>query len=282
MISTQEWTYPGELGALAARLWVDPDRTPTHLVLLAHGYGEHTGRYHHVAEALVDNGAVVYAVDHIGHGNSAGERALVPDFDAVVTDLHTLDVTARGAWPGLPVVLVGHSMGGLIGARYAQRYADTLAAVVLSGPVIGAWEAGPAMLAMEEIPDVPLDISTLSRDPAVGRAYADDPLVWHGKFTRVTLEAMGRAVQAVAAGPSLGELPLLYVHGELDALVPMAGSLVGIEHLGGSGLESVVYPGAKHEIFNETNRDEVLADVTSFIRRALPEPTASPRVAGPR
>src|SRR5436305_8720490 len=150
----------------------------THVVLIAHGYGEHVGRYERPADALVAAGAVVYAVDHVGHGKSEGERVLVADFEDVVTDLHALDETARREHPGRPVALLGHSMGGLIAARYAQRYGDSLAALVLSSPVIGRWDALALLLSLDEIPDVPLDISTLSRDPAVGEAYAADPLVW--------------------------------------------------------------------------------------------------------
>ncbi len=269
MVEPRQWTYPGLNGSLSARCWADDNRPPHYLVVLAHGYGEHAGRYQYVAERLAADGAAVYAVDHQGHGLSEGERALVLDFEQVVSDLHALDVQARADLPGLPVVLVGHSMGGLIAARYAQRYGDTLTAVVLSGPLIGAWEAGPAMLSMDEIPNVPLDISTLSRDPAVGEAYTVDPLVWHGSFKRPMLEAMARGVQAVHDGPSLGALPLLYLHGEQDALVPMVGSQVGIARLRGSVLETLVYPGAKHEIFNETNRDEVLSDVVAFVTRTL-------------
>ena len=266
--TSREWEYSGTRGALAARAW---QRTapPTHVVLLAHGYGEHAGRYEHVAQVLVANGAVVYAVDHQGHGKSSGERVLVQDYEEVVGDLHTLDETARQEHPGLPVVLIGHSMGGLIAARYAQRYGDSLAALVLSGPLVGAWAAMSTLLALDEIPDVPLDISTLSRDPAVGEAYSADPLVWHGPFKRPTLEAIQRALGTIAAGPDLGELPTLWVHGEADQLVPIDGTRVGIDHLRGSRTVERSYPGARHEIFNETNTDDVLADVTSFLNNAL-------------
>ena len=268
---SREWTYQGSAGDLVARSWGGAeDREPTHVVLLAHGYGEHIGRYEHVADALALGGAAVYAVDHMGHGRSAGERVLIQDFEDVVTDLHALDETARREHPGLPVVLLGHSMGGLIAARYAQRYGDTLAALVLSSPVIGSWEAAWALLALDEIPDVPLDITTLSSDPAVGEAYAADPLVWHGPFKRTTLEAMKRAVDAVAAGPSLGGLPLMWIHGEEDSLVPLPGSRRGIEHLRGPHYVERVYPGGRHEMFNERNADDVLADVTGFIRAQVP------------
>jgi alpha-beta hydrolase superfamily lysophospholipase len=254
MTTMQEWSTDGHAGRLAGRTWTG-DAEPTHVVLLAHGYGEHAGRYGHVAGALVDAGAVVYAIDHVGHGKSDGERVVVGDFEQVVDDLHAVDLRARDEHPGLPVVLIGHSMGGLIAARYAQRYGDSLAALVLSGPLVGRWEGGPLLLSLPEIPDVPLDITTLSRDPEVGRAYADDPLVWHGAFQRPTVEAIVRGLAAIEGGPSLGSLPLLWAHGEADRLVPLAGTRPGVEHLRGERYVEKIYPGAQHEIFNETNAD---------------------------
>ena len=276
MPASREWQLEGHAGRLAARTW-EGEGAPTHVVLLAHGYGEHAGRYERTAAALVDAGAVVHAVDHVGHGRSDGERVLVADFERVVDDLHLLDGRAREERPGLPVVLVGHSMGGLVAARYAQRYGDTLAALVLSGPLVGTWEAAGQLLALPELPDVPLDTTTLSRDPEVGPAYEADPLVWHGPFKRPTLEAVDRGLAAVLDGPPLGALPLLWVHGEADALVPVEGSRAGVEHLGGGRHVERIYPGARHEVFNEVNADEVLADVTAFVRDVLAARTGSGR-----
>ena len=271
MPDSREWTLDGHAGRLVARTWSSGDE-PSHVVLLAHGYGEHVGRYEHVAAALVANGATVYAVDHVGHGKSEGERVLIADFERVVDDLHEVDLRARAEHPGAPVVLVGHSMGGLIAARYAQRYGDSLAALVLSGPLVGAWEAVGQLLALPELPDVPLDSTTLSRDPDVGKDYENDPLVWHGPFKRPTLEAIRAGLAAIEQGPSLGSLPLLWAHGEEDQLVPLAGSRRGIERLRGERFVERVYPAARHEIFNEINKDEVLADVTAFLDDSLKNP----------
>ncbi|MCY1137178.1 lysophospholipase [Actinoplanes sp. Pm04-4] len=238
------------------------------MVVIAHGYGEHIGRYERLADRLVADGAVVYAVDHVGHGRSEGERVHITDFEDVVTDLHTLDETARREHPGLPVVLLGHSMGGLIAARYAQRYGDTLAALVLSSPLIGRWEGAAQLLALDEIPDVPLDITTLSRDPSVGERYAADPLVWHGPFKRPTLQAIERGLAAIDEGPSLGGLPLMWIHGEADPLVPIDGSRAGVEHLRGPDYVERTYPEARHELFNELNADAVMTEVAAFVRRS--------------
>lgn len=270
MVAPRAWSFVGTDGTRrAATTWEDPATPPEHVVLLAHGYGEHAGRYQHVADAMVGAGGVVHAVDHVGHGQSEGERVLVHDYEDVVTDLHGLDEAARAQHPGLPVVLVGHSMGGLIAARYAQRYGSTLEALVLSGPLIGDWQAAAALLALDELPDTPLDPETLSTDPAVGRDYEADPLVWHGPFKRPTLQAIEQAVAAVQAGPSLGDLPLLWVHGVDDPLVPMEGSRVGVEHLRGEVFEQQLCAGMRHEVFNGRDGGPVVADVVDFLRRTL-------------
>jgi alpha-beta hydrolase superfamily lysophospholipase len=269
-----EFTIEGHAGSLVARRWATTD--PRYVALLCHGYGEHVGRYEEVATRLAADGAAVYAVDHVGHGRSDGERVLVEDFEGVVDDVRRLEHAARAEHPGLPVVLVGHSMGGMIGARYAQRFGADLACVVLSGPVIGRWDAVTALLAAEEIPDTPIDPDTLSRDPSVGRAYVEDPLVWHGPFKRPTLEALRRCIDAInEAGPILAT-PVLWLHGEEDQLVPMAGSREGWSRIAGPGAREKSYPGARHEIFNETNRAEVLDDVVAFVHDHLTTPEPPP------
>lgn len=258
---------PGHGGALVGRAW--PHTDVRWVAVLAHGYGEHVRRYDGVAGRLHEAGAAVYAADHVGHGRSDGPRVLIADFEDVVEDLHLVVRHAAAAHPGLPVVLIGHSMGGLIAARYTQRHRDALVATVLSGPVLGSWATVDDLLALEEIPSTPIDPGTLSRDPAVGEAYAADPLVWHGDFLRPTLEAMQRMMRTITADGSIGSHPLLYLHGEDDRLVPMPPSLEGLESLRGPATTVRTYPGAQHEIFNETNRDEVLDDVIAFVRGVL-------------
>ncbi|KFG08038.1 alpha/beta hydrolase [Streptomyces scabiei] len=267
MADSREHSFAGTRGGVTAREW--PCEGARCVVLLVHGYGEHIGRYEHVADALVRHGAAVFGPDHMGHGRSAGERVLIEDFEDVVTDVRAVEVLARDAYPGLPVVLIGHSMGGLIAARYAQRHGAGLAAVVLSGPLIGIWEPLRALLAAPEVPKVPLDPKLLSRDMAVGAAYANDPLVWHGPFKRPTLEAIHRGLETISKGGPVGVLPLLWLHGDDDRIVPLSGSRTGIEEFRGAEWTERIYPGARHEVLNETNKGEVLADVKAFVDAAL-------------
>jgi len=244
---------------------------PRVIVLLAHGYGEHAGRYAHVARQLVDElSATVYAPDHRGHGQTDGATGLVQDGEAITADLHDVADQARAENPGLPVVLIGHSMGGLIATRYAQRFGDELTALVLSGPAVGNYPAFQGLLAMDPIPDVPIDPAVLSRDDAVGAAYAADELVYHGPFQRQTLEQLLAAIARVNDGPSFGELPTLWIHGSDDQLVPLDETRPGIEHVRGPATQEKIYEGARHEVFNETNKDEVIGDVVAFLRGNLP------------
>ena len=264
---SQDSTLSGHAGDLVGRYWLPTD--PQWIAVLCHGYGEHIGRYDWVARTLNEAGAAVYGADHAGHGRSAGPRVLIADFEPVVEDLHRVVEYARTRHPGLPTLLIGHSMGGMIAARYTQRYGEGLAAAVLSGPVLGSWQTVDQLLPLDPIPSTPIDPSTLSRDESVGRAYEADELVWHGDFQRPTLQGMHDAMAAIEAAGSIGELPLLYLHGEDDQLVPLGPSRAGLEAIRGEATEVITYPGARHEIFNETNRGQVLADVVAFARRVL-------------
>jgi alpha-beta hydrolase superfamily lysophospholipase len=255
----------GTEGTIQVRVWPHP--APERIVVLSHGYGEHIGRYEHVAAALVERGSVVYGPDHIGHGESDGERVVIADFENVVADLHAVVERAREEHPGLPVVLVGHSLGGLITTRYAQLHGEVLAGMVISapvvglGPVVGQWLAGP------EVPSDPIDVAVLSRDPKVGEAYASDPLVWHGGWKRPTAEALLRVSEAIEAGPGFGDLPVLYIHGEADQLVPMILVQPAVQRLAGSDFAEHIVAGARHEPFNELEQDETIALVAEFAER---------------
>lgn len=267
MTPSHAWTLSGPAGDRNALSW--PAEDPRLVVLLSHGYGEHIGRYHHVADALVAAGAVVHGIDHVGHGRSAGEPAVVEDYDVPVADLHRLAQHARAENPGLPVALVGHSMGGLIALRYAQQHGEELAALVLSGPQVAGKEMLQQLLAMPEIPSFGIDASVLSRDATVGEAYLADPLVWHGDLQRPTMEAMVRAMTQLEEAAPLSGLPVLWLHGTEDQLSPLEGARPVIEATVPSDrLEHHAYAGAQHEIFNETNRDEVLGDLTGFLTRS--------------
>ncbi|PKW14068.1 alpha/beta hydrolase [Saccharopolyspora spinosa] len=265
MIEPTDRVVSGRHCELAVREWSGTN--PGWIALISHGYGEHSGRYQWVAEQLVGARALVYAPDHVGHGRSPGDRVYFEDAETVVADLETLRREVAAEHPELPVVLIGHSMGGMLAARYAQEHQEHLAAVVLSAPVLGTWHVLD-LLEHDVIPDTPIDPATLSRDPEVGAAYVADPLVWHGPIKRATLQAVDDCLLAINDGPMLDK-PTLWVHGEDDELVPEADTRTGIDRIRGSEFHEHIYPGGRHELLNETNKAEVMNDILTFIGREL-------------
>jgi alpha-beta hydrolase superfamily lysophospholipase len=268
-VTPETTTLAGQAGTLHVARWPNPGAR--YLAVLCHGYGEHIRRYDHVAAALREHGAAVVGHDHAGHGRSEGERVLVHDVDELVDDQHEVISWAREHQPDLPVVLIGHSMGGLISARYAQRFGDVLTALVLSGPVLGRWEAAEQLVDLDPIPELPIDPATLSRDPAVGEAYAQDPLVWHGSFRRETLRALLDCLRRIEEDGPVTGLPTLWVHGEEDQLVPIGPSRDGVRALvPDEDRTEELRRGARHEVFNETDQTETFAAMTRFIDAHLP------------
>jgi len=263
--------YPGIDGAVIATAWPVPD--PRYVVLLCHGYGEHMGRYGHVAARFNADGAAVYGQDHRGHGLSAGERVLMIDAESLVEDFHALSDRVRHRHPGVPLVLIGHSMGGMLAARYVQRHGDELACAILSAPVLSGGMVR-ALLALDELPTDPLDATALSRDPAVGRAYEADPLVYHGSWRRRTLEAWDRMITTIAGGGRF-TIPVLWLHGTADPLVNYEETADMWEELKGPGAAAKAYVGARHEIFNETNKEDVLNDAVAWVNGILRQRTGS-------
>ncbi len=262
----EQRTLEAPSGALVVHTW-EPNGSPEYIALLAHGYAEHARRYDHVAQRLTSTGARVVAPDQRGHGLSSGDRAVMQDMDVYAADLAAVAASIRTELPSSPLVLVGHSMGGLIAARFAQLHPDQLVALVLSGPVVGGNPDVFALAELDAIPDTPVDPAVLSRDAAVGIAFAADPLVYHGPYRRETIEAYRAAVRRLAESGPLPAVPTLWMHGAKDALAPLGPTQAAFTRLRGLHFESILYPGARHEIFNETNRDVVLDDLVDFVLR---------------
>lgn len=256
----------GSEGQVFYRQW-NPGEPPVRIVQIVHGYAEHGGRYGHVAAALTRLGAVVCADDHLGHGRSDGERALITDFEHVVDDLHTVASVVRREYPGLPLVLVGHSMGGLLAARFAQRWPEEVAGVAFCGSVIGDWQWARDVLLQPELPHVPFDPGGLSRDPQVGAAYAADPLVYHGQYKRGLLEAEVVALDRFDQNIDKLTMPVACLHGTDDPYVPYERALQAVHDMPTSDVTTHVYEGGRHEILNETNRDEVIGHLSDWISR---------------
>jgi alpha-beta hydrolase superfamily lysophospholipase len=255
------------------RSWL-PDGGPKAVIVIAHGAGEHLGRYEHVAARLVSEGYAVYALDHRGHGRSGGPRALIDRVDNAVADLDQLVVRAAGEHPGIDVFLLGHSMGGLIAVSYALRHQNRLHGLLLSGPLAALDAASPPVRMIASILSAltpklgvfAVDASLVSRDPAVVKAYQEDPLVHHGKLPARTVAELATSVGSFPDAVGTITIPTLIMYGTADQLAPPAGSKMLAEKISSADKKVIPYEGLYHEIFNEPEREQVLDDTCAWLK----------------
>ena len=274
-IRRTESHLPGSTGDLLfRRSWLP--RTPERIIILVHGYGEHSGRYEHTASDLARAGFEVHAYDQQGHGRSGGTRCHVRRFEHLLDDLEGFVATVRAERASLPVAVVGHSMGGLVVAAYASQRNPKVAGVVASAALLSMHEdlsrarviavRGLKWLAPRLSLASQLDPKALSRDPEVVRAYLEDPLVQR-KITASLASEMLSAMKRTAAAAAAVRVPMLLLHGEDDRICPVAGSRNFFEQLKVTQREFHTYPGLRHEIFNEPERAAVLSDLIGWIRK---------------
>jgi alpha-beta hydrolase superfamily lysophospholipase len=260
------------------RAWLPAGRSATlgSTVVIVHGLGEHGGRYARLAEFLVGRGSAVYAIDHRGHGRSEGPRAFVDRFDNAVADLDLLVDRARKEQLGVPLFLLGHSMGGALALEYAFAHQQKLDGLILSGPAVALDGASGFTLLLSKVlssvaPSLGLfavDPSAVSQDETEVAAYAADPLNFHGKVPARTMGEIVRFVERVPPRLSQLTLPLLIVHGKADKLAGVSGSEMVCRSVGSADKTLTVYDGLYHEVFNERpeGREKVMADVAGWIK----------------
>jgi acylglycerol lipase len=252
------------------------------LVVIVHGAGEHSGRYPHVAARLVHEGYAVYALDHRGHGRSEGPRALIDRMDNLVADLDMLVLVAIGEQgSGIPVFLLGHSMGGTLSTCYALRHQDRLAGLALSGPLAAIEAASPVVRIAAKVlsavaprlPAIGVDPTLVSRDPAVVEAYKADPLVHHGKLPVRSVAELAAAVESFPDTVSRITVPTLILYGTADQICPTEGSVMLGNRIGATDVTVKSYPGLYHEILNEPEQEQVMDDLCAWLNAHVASPS---------
>jgi alpha-beta hydrolase superfamily lysophospholipase len=267
-LSLTEYSIAGHAGSIHVRRW-EPAQPPTVIIMILHGYAEYGGRYAHVAEHFVARGWAVVASDHVGHGLSEGERALITDFGLVVDDLGAVADSAQSHFGDLPMIMIGHSMGGLLTARFVQRWPQRLAGAAFLGAVLGDWKWAREVLAYPELPEEDSDPMGMSRDEEVCRDYDADPLVYRGLYKRPLLESEVIALDQFRVEIDRIVIPVAFFHGDADPFVPYGDSLQAVLDMPSPDKRIKLYPGAKHELVNETNREEVIADLSHWVEGVL-------------
>src|SRR6201981_1126859 len=286
------FTYPAKDGVEIVGYRWDPAGTPRGAVQLTHGMGEHMHRSGGLARALTGRGLVVYGQDHRGHGataRSADELGqLGPDgWTQLVDDIDLLVSRIPDEQPGLALVLLGHRLGSFAVQQSLLDHSDRVDAVVLTGttaldqlePVLDLEQ--PIDLAAFNAPFEPArtEFDWLSRDEAIADAYIADPRCGFGIDTDAGKDMFAGARRVADPGQVAAvrsDLPLYIAAGELD---PVNANLALLNVLAGryraAGLADVTvrtYPGARHEILNETNRDEVVASILDWLDQVLSKP----------
>ena len=272
-IRREERTIRGAGGIeLFERCWL-PDGPARATILLIHGFGEHTGRYDFAGEWLAARGWAVRGFDLRGHGLSDGPRATVPTYREYLDDLRACLPAVRAAAGGTPIYLLGHSMGGCVTALWLAVDRPPVAGTMLSGAVLprDGWRS-PLFRFVKalgaRIPGLPLaalDAADVSRDSEIVRRYDADPLVYRGRLRAGHVAATLRSVERIERDAARIDVPLLIMHGEQDALASPEGSRWLYEHVSSTDRTLKIYDGLYHEILNEPEREQVLADMDAWL-----------------
>ena len=299
------WLDANDRSGLFVNQWL-PEGKPKAIVLLAHGMAEHSGRYARLGAALCAAGFGLYAHDQRGHGKTAergtlGHYADNDGWCAVVSDVASLNQHIGQAQPGVPIFLLGHSMGSYIAQAYLLHHSASLHGAILSAsnfqPValyrsasliarFERWRQGPkgrsALIEWLSFGSFNKAFKPnrtaydwLSRDPAQVDAYAHDPLCGFRCTNQLWIDLLG-GLQQISKASNLAQidpaLPLLVMGGACDPvsegkrLEVLANAL---RNAGNRNVQLTIYPQARHELFNEIHRDEVTADVIAWLNQAL-------------
>lgn len=251
----------------------DEDRPPRGQIIIVHGLGEHAGRYDALAERLVQWGFAVRSYDQHGHGESSGKPGSLPTDSQLLDDLADLIDHTRVHLPaGVPLILLGHSMGGLVASRLVSLTMRRVDALVLSSPALDAGLSAIQKLLVSVLPRIApdlrvgngLDANYLSHDPVVIQAYRDDPLV-HDRISARLARFIATEGPAVIAHASHWTVPTLLLWAGDDRLVNPDGSRRFAAAAPPEVVASRCFEGYYHEIFNETGREAVLDALKTWL-----------------
>ncbi|HEX7004193.1 MAG TPA: alpha/beta hydrolase [Trueperaceae bacterium] len=272
-------SFKGTGGTTLHTLSWNPEGAPRALVVVAHGYGEHAGRYDELAIELSGRGMAVRALDFAGHGKSGGRKGEVGDLGLLVDDLGSYVESVRKELPELRCGLVGHSVGGAVSALLLERRPRLTDALVLSAPYLRHGEpVSPGRLRIVRalaryFPRLGVDrvdASKLSRLPTEIEAYRNDPLVFHGKASAGTVLELFRGSAAIEHAARL-EVPLLLLHGSEDRIADPAASGELARRAGSTDVTFELVAGGMHELLNDLEQERIRERIGDWLEARLLE-----------
>ncbi len=244
------------------------------VVLITHGVAEHSGRYAHVAQSLVDAGYTTIGFDLRGHGKSSGKQNYINSFQDYLNDLQEVLKRAKTNYPDLPLFLFGHSMGGEILALFSIERDPDVKGLLFSAPSVKISDdispflqkiSGLISAVFPKLPVVKLESADISKDPEVVKAYDQDPLIYRGGILARTGAEMLKVTKIIAARAQAIDLPVLIMHGGSDKLTDVSGSEMLYARVSSKDKTLKIYAGLYHEILNEPEQDQVKADIINWL-----------------
>lgn len=249
---------------------------PKGVVLISHGYGGHSGQYEHVISSLVDNGYAAYAYDHRGHGRSEAERGHADDFSVFITDLNKVVASIKGEFPGVKLFTLGHSMGGLITFLYGIYQPGNVSGQIFAAPALTMpWGTAWIPRALFELAGrylgrvriYPIVRRQSSRNLKYREDVAQDPLALHYATVSFFTEFLQHGIRLAQSQASKYQLPSLFLLGTEDKIIPYEPTLKIIERTAALDKRVKLYPGLYHELLQEPEREQVIADILTWLER---------------
>ena len=271
-------TKAADGNCLQGYAWAPAEGAPRAVLVVVHGLGDHARRYGALAQALNAQGVAVLAQDHRGHAGSGGARQRIDSVEQAAADVELALQEAARRWPGLPLVLHGHSFGGLLVTHVAATTAQPLAGVVVSSAALRR----PAGVSDGQLAVVrtlsalapslgldPLDPAKVVREPAAQATLAADPLIAREKLPARTIAALLTGVDAVQSKLATVSQPLLVLHGGADTVTPPAGSRALHERAASAEKTLRLYDAARHDLLHEPESGAVTQEIVAFVTRRL-------------
>ena len=277
MTSKNRFIQGSDGNRLFTQCWGD-EEDPKAVLIISHGYAEHSGRYAHVGEFFARQGFLVCALDHRAHGQSEGEETNIDSFDQYLADLDIFVKFSKEKAVGKPTFLLGHSMGGAIVAGYTIKYQPELTGVLLSAPAVVMGDdispllikvAGILSVVAPKMKTIVLSADSVSRDPEVKAKYDADPLNYRGGIPARVGAEMNKNIAYVAENMDKFRLPCFLANGTEDKLVSPTVSQYLFDGVGSEDKEMKLYEGLFHEILNEPEKEEVMGDMLTWMNNHL-------------
>lgn len=277
-----ECTFEGVGGLrIAMRSW-RPEGVVRCIMLLIHGFNSHSGYFAWAAEQFAANGFAAYALDHRGRGKSEGERFYVEQFSDWLGDVDKLAAIARSENPGVPVYMLGHSVGGVIASSYVFQHQQEIAGLICESFAFDVGLPHLVQLALEGashvVPHLPvysLKNEIFSRDPKVVAEMNNDPLIANEKQPAETASEVLKAAARLKENMPNFNVPVFIIHGTDDKATRPEGSRYFYDNVGSEDKTLKLYEDGYHDLLNDLDKEIVMADILAWVNERTPAGTAA-------